>query len=74
MAQGQALDERTGKTPPIMTKTNRIPRRNLLLLLIQLAFVGVVLAGDPHTLETVSQVNLDRYIGRWYEMARLPNW
>ena len=39
-----------------------------------LPFASVVLAGDRHTLETVSQVNLDRYVGTWYEVARLPNW
>lgn len=58
----------------IMIKTNRILRRNSLHLFMLLAFARVVLAGDQHTLETVSQVNLDRYGGTWYEIARLPNW
>ncbi len=57
-----------------MTTTHRILRRSLLHFFIQLAFVSVVLAGDQRTLETVSQVNLDRYVGTWYEIARLPNW
>ena len=40
---------------------------------MQIAFVGVLLAGDQHKLQTVSRVKLDRYVGTWYEIARLPN-
>jgi len=45
----------------------------LLHFVLLFAFTGVVLAEDRQTLETVSQVDLDRYAGTWYEIARLPN-
>lgn len=31
-------------------------------------------AGEPPALETVQKVDIARYVGRWYEIARLPNW
>jgi len=46
----------------------------LLLFYSVLILVSVVVAGDQRSLETVSHVDLDRYIGTWYEIARLPNW
>ena len=42
------------------------------------ALVGLVLAGcatsgvDPLAPKTVNSVNLKRYQGTWYELARLP--
>lgn len=33
----------------------------------------VVSAGEREPLETVPEVDLDRYQGKWYEIARLPN-
>jgi apolipoprotein D and lipocalin family protein len=30
-------------------------------------------AGESETVKTVARVDLDRYIGLWYEIARLPN-
>ncbi len=35
--------------------------------------VGGVVAGEQRPPETVSQVDLDRYLGTWYELERLPN-
>ena len=32
------------------------------------------MAGDQQLPETVSQVDLKRYVGTWYEIARVPNW
>ncbi len=55
-------------------KTYWLLRRSLPLFLGLLTPVSVVLAGDQRPLETVSQVDLDRYVGTWYEVARLPNW
>ncbi len=55
-------------------KTYRLLRRRLPLFFGLLAPVSVVLAGDQRSLETVSQVDLDRYVGTWHEVARLPNW
>lgn len=35
--------------------------------------VGGVMAGEQRLPETVSQVDLNRYLGTWYELSRLPN-
>ena len=32
------------------------------------------MAGDRQPIQTVPRVDLDRYAGTWYEIARLPNW
>ena len=37
------------------------------------AFVSVALEGKKDELEVVQSVNLTRYVGRWYEISRLPN-
>ena len=34
---------------------------------------GLLIAGSEPPLETVGNVNLARYAGRWYEIARYPN-
>ncbi len=48
-----------------------------LLLLVVLSMSTVVLADDdeeePTELKTVALVNLEKYIGVWYEYARIPN-
>lgn len=31
-------------------------------------------AAEAAPLQAVAHVDLDRYLGRWYEFARLPNW
>jgi apolipoprotein D and lipocalin family protein len=31
-------------------------------------------AAEPAPLQTVPQVDLQRYMGRWYEIAKFPNW
>jgi len=56
-----------------MTKTYRRLLRIILLCLTQLVLSGVVSAGERQSLETVSQVDLNRYVGTWHEIARLPN-
>lgn len=43
------------------------------------ALVGLLAAGcsstpDHPPLETVDRVDLNRYMGKWYEIARLPAW
>ncbi len=58
----------------MLVKTYWLLRRSLLLILGLLTPMNLVLAGDQRPLETVSQVDLDRYVGTWYEVARLPNW
>lgn len=35
--------------------------------------VGLAVACSNSPLETVPKVDLDRYLGRWYEIARYPN-
>jgi len=37
------------------------------------AVAGWAVAGSSPSLETVPQVDLARYVGRWYEIARYPN-
>ncbi len=46
----------------------------ILIAIIASAIMGVM-APDSHKseLEVVSSVDLSRYVGRWYEIARLPN-
>jgi apolipoprotein D and lipocalin family protein len=42
--------------------------------LIQAAFVGAAVAQPPlGPLRTVEQLDLPRYMGTWYEIAKLPN-
>jgi len=36
-------------------------------------FVGIATADGKSELQAVSRVDLSRYAGRWYEIARLPN-
>ncbi len=46
----------------------------ILIAIIASAIMGVMVP-DSHKseLEVVSSVDLSRYVGRWYEIARLPN-
>jgi apolipoprotein D and lipocalin family protein len=53
-----------------------MPIRRILALRVLLVSVAA-LAPAPATappLETVPHADLTRYIGRWYEIARYPNW
>ncbi len=38
------------------------------------AAAGLLVAGMERPLETVRHVDLNRYAGRWFEIARYPNW
>lgn len=49
-------------------------RHGLVLFFALMAQGNVVWAEDQQTLETVKQVDLNRYLGTWREIARLPNW
>lgn len=46
-----------------------------VVCLVMLPTVASVTAGDGKgaPMKTVDQVDLKRYVGRWYEIARLPN-
>jgi len=45
-----------------------------LAVLIQAAFIGAAVAQPPlGPLRTVERLDLPRYIGTWYEIAKLPN-
>jgi len=46
----------------------------LLALGTILTGVAAAAADRPASLEVVPSVDLARYAGRWYEIARLPNW
>lgn len=41
--------------------------------LVGAAAVLIARAGSRDTLETVSHVDLERYLGHWYEIAKYPN-
>lgn len=50
---------------------------NITRVLVILVLFAVFLNAnaDPmQTLNTVPEVDLNRYVGTWYEIARLPNW
>ena len=43
------------------------------LLLAAVAILATIVTGKQDDLEVVPHVDLNRYVGRWYEIARLPN-
>ena len=45
----------------------------LITFLTFTAFAAVALEGGKDELEVVQSVDLSRYVGRWYEISRLPN-
>ena len=45
----------------------------LLTFLTFAAFAAVVLEDRKQELEVVQSVDLNRYVGRWYEISRMPN-
>ncbi|HEY6118572.1 MAG TPA: lipocalin family protein [Pyrinomonadaceae bacterium] len=45
----------------------------LIRLLTFAALAAVALGGRKDELEVVQSVDLSRYVGRWYEISRLPN-
>ena len=53
-------------------KTTFISKRIFPISLIVL-FFGLFSCGDDRPLETVSKVSLEKYMGTWYEIGRLPN-
>jgi apolipoprotein D and lipocalin family protein len=46
----------------------------IVLLMAAMLFVPVTTAGVTEALQTVERVDLERYAGDWYEIARLPAW
>ncbi|MFP5407719.1 MAG: lipocalin family protein [Gammaproteobacteria bacterium] len=48
-------------------------RAQLAIVLVASLILGACTTAHP-PLPTVEAVNLDRYVGTWYEVARLPNW
>lgn len=47
------------------------PGNGIVLLLLGLVLSSSAMANEP--LDLVDSINLERYQGRWYEIARLPN-
>jgi len=43
------------------------------LLLAAVGILAAIVTGTENDLEVVPHVDLNRYVGRWYEIARLPN-
>ncbi|RVU49679.1 lipocalin family protein [Rubrivivax rivuli] len=63
---------------PLRTSSTRLQGARSLVLSLGLAgalFVGTAQAqtAAPAPLATVPSVDLERYMGRWYEIARFPN-
>jgi apolipoprotein D and lipocalin family protein len=57
----------------------RVPPENLMLptFIVLIASMGLMVAAEenkPPPLQTVPQVDLNRYIGKWYEIASFPQW
>ena len=49
--------------------------KKVLLVLIALMNTNLVCGAETMPeLETVAQVDITRYMGTWYEIAKLPNW
>ncbi len=49
-------------------------RKSHLTFSLLMVFLSVtILAAKPSKIETVRNVDLDRYTGTWYEIARMPN-
>ena len=56
-------------------ESRRLPRSAVRAALALAAFLGFGLAAAAaEPLPTVPHVDLGRYAGTWYEIARLPNW
>ncbi len=45
----------------------------IILAIIVFTLSGVIMAEEPLPITPVEQVDLGRYCGTWYEIARLPN-
>lgn len=43
------------------------------LLIVPVSSLAIAAAAQNKPLKTVPQVNLQRYTGAWYEIARMPN-
>jgi apolipoprotein D and lipocalin family protein len=49
-------------------------RKSHLIVSVLLVFLTVsILPAKPSKIETVKNIDLDRYTGTWYEIARMPN-
>jgi len=49
-------------------------RKSHLIVSVLLVFFAVtILPARPSKIETVKNIDLDRYTGTWYEIARMPN-
>ena len=50
-----------------------MPVNIFFMTFLTAAAVAVALKAEKHELDVVQAVDLSRYVGRWYEIARLPN-
>ncbi len=48
--------------------------RDVVMLGILMGAVVAIAAGSAPPLQTVAHVDLSRYVGKWFEIARYPNW
>jgi apolipoprotein D and lipocalin family protein len=56
-----------------MIKANPIIQSIILFLLFHMGWLVNVYAQNQSRLDTVATVDLDRHLGQWHEIARLPN-
>lgn len=62
------------RTPLGRKSVRRLPMRSLLgLLALGLALPAVSASGEVAPLATIAALDVPRYLGRWYEIARFPN-
>ncbi len=45
----------------------------LIILLILLTLMGCATSQNSHSMKTVKDVNIEKYMGTWYEIARFPH-
>jgi len=47
---------------------------HVIIAMVCLLFTGCATFDSPKMLPTATSVDLSRYVGKWYEIARLPMW
>lgn len=56
-----------------ITKKGKFMKKIYLSLMLVLLSAFTVFAQDTNSVKTVESVDLDKYVGKWFEIARYPN-